>query len=142
ATLEGADAARTAALCILHDSPESRIGDIEAVGRAYVVTPAPEAVSTHQTSAMPSALASVFRELVHAYETEDSIEARLAHDADKLETLLQGREYEAHARHDTLQWQESSLAALRTDAGKQLADAILATTPTTWWSAFARSYTE
>ncbi len=142
AILESADVGRTAALCILHDSPESRIGDVPAVGRAYVTTASPEAVSVHQTSGMPDELAAAFQELVHAYEAEESIEARLAHDADKLETLLQAREYEAQAHHDTLQWQESSLAALRTDAGKQLADAILATTPTTWWSAFAKSYTE
>src|SRR5919206_23918 len=85
---------------------------------------------------------AVFLQLVRAYEEEDSIESRLAHDADKLETLLQAREYEAQGRHNTVQWQESSTAALRTEAAKQLADAILATTPTTWWSAFGRSYTE
>jgi 5'-deoxynucleotidase YfbR-like HD superfamily hydrolase len=142
ATLEGADVGRTAALCILHDSPETRIGDIPAVGRAYVTTASPEAVSAHQTSALPDSLAAVFQELVRAYEAEDSIESRLAHDADKIETLLQAREYEAQGRHDTAQWQDSSTAALRTDAAKQLADAILATTPAAWWSAFGRSYTE
>jgi putative hydrolase of HD superfamily len=141
ATLEGADAARTAALCVLHDSPESRIGDIEAVGRAYVVTTAPEAVSTHQTSAMPDAVASVFRELIQAYEAEDTIESRLAHDADKIETLLQAREYQAD-QHDTTEWQESSTAALRTDAAKKLAAAIVATTPRSWWSPFGKSYNE
>lgn len=142
AALEGADVGRTAALCVLHDSPETRTGDIPAVGRAYVTTASPEAVSVHQTSGMPDDLAVVFQDLVRAYEAEDSIESRLAHDADKLETLLQAREYEVHGHHDTLQWQESSTAALRTDAAKQLAEAILATTPTTWWSAFARSYSE
>src|SRR4051794_31383124 len=142
APLQGADIGRTAALCIVHDSPETRIGDVPAVGRAYVTTASPEAVSVHQTSAMPDALAAVFQELVRAYEAEDSIEARIAHDADKLETLLQAREYEAQGSHDTAQWQDSSTAALRTDTGQQLADAILATTPTTWWSAFGRSYTE
>src|SRR3954452_4691531 len=142
AALEGADVGRTAALCILHDSPESRIGDVPAVGRAYVTTASPEAVSVHQTSGMPDELATVFQELVRAYEAEESIEARLAHDADKIETLLQAREYEAQGGHDTAQWQASSTAALRTDAAKQLADAILATTPTAWWSAFGRSYTE
>ena len=106
ATLEGADVGRTTALCILHDSPETRIGDIPAVGRAYVTTASPEAVSAHQTSALPDALAAVFQELVRAYEAEDSIESRLAHDADKIETLLQAREYEALGRHDTAQWQE------------------------------------
>lgn len=142
AALVGADIGRTAALCVLHDSPETRTGDVPAVGRAYVTTASPEAVSVHQTSGMPDELAAIFQELVRAYEAEDSIESRLAHDADKLETLLQAREYEAHGHHDTAQWQDSSTAALRTDAGKELADAILATTPTTWRSAFARSYSE
>jgi hypothetical protein len=131
-----------AAICVLHDSPESRNGDVPAVVRAYVTAASPEAVSVHQTSTMPDALAAVFQELVHAYEAEDSTESRLAHDADKIETLLQAREYEAQGRHDTAQWQDSSTAALRTDTAKELADAILATTPTTWWSAFGRSYTE
>lgn len=142
ATLEGADPNRTAVLCLLHDSPESRIGDIEAVGRAYVATSSPEVVSTHQTSAMPDALAEVFQELVRAYEAEDSIESRLAHDADKIETLLQAREYEAFGHHDTAEWQESSTVALRTDAAKELAAAIVATTPREWWSAFGKSYSE
>jgi putative hydrolase of HD superfamily len=142
ATLEGADPSRTAVLCLLHDSPESRIGDVEAVGRAYVATSSPEAVNTHQTSAMPDALAEVFQELVHAYEAEDSIESHLAHDADKIETLLQAREYQAFGQHDTAEWQESSTVALRTEAAKELAAAIVATTPRAWWSAFGKSYSE
>jgi 5'-deoxynucleotidase YfbR-like HD superfamily hydrolase len=141
ATLEGADVGRTAALCVLHDSPESRIGDIEAVGRAYVVTPAPEAVNNHQTAAMPDAVAAVFRELIQAYEAADTVESQLAHDADKIETLLQAREYQAY-QHDTLEWQESSIAALRTNAAKELAAAILTTTSRSWWSAFGKSYSE
>ena len=142
ATLEGADPNRTAVLCLLHDSPESRIGDIEAVGRAYVATSSPEVVSTHQTSAMPDALAEVFQELVRAYESEDSIESQLAHDADKIETLLQAREYEAFGHHDTAEWQESSTVALRTEAAKELAAGIVSTTPREWWSAFGKSYSE
>lgn len=142
AHLAGADPARTAALCLLHDSAEARIGDIEAVGRAYVATASPEAVNTHQTSAMPEALAQVFQGLVREYEAEGSIESHLAHDADKLETLLQAREYQADGQHDTLEWQESATAVLRTAAGKEIAAAIASTTPRAWWSAFGKSYAE
>jgi len=53
AALAGADAGRTALLCLLHDSPETRIGDIPSVGRAYVSTAKPEAVSQQQTATMP-----------------------------------------------------------------------------------------
>ena len=53
AAMAGADVGRTAALALMHDAHETRIGDVPSVGRAYVTTAAPEAVTAHQTSAMP-----------------------------------------------------------------------------------------
>jgi putative hydrolases of HD superfamily len=140
AAIEGADVGHTAAMCLLHDAHETRIGDVPSVGRAYVTTAAPEAISAHQTSAMPDAAAKAFQELTAEFEAGQTIEAQVARDADKLETLLQAVEYQAQG-HDTTAWQETSIAALRTDAAKQLAQAITATDPQ-WWSAFAASYRE
>jgi putative hydrolase of HD superfamily len=140
APLEGADVGRTAAMCLLHDAHETRIGDVPSVGRAYVTTAAPEAISSHQTAAMPDASAKAFQEFTAEFETGQTIEAQVARDADKLETLLQAVEYQAQG-HDTAAWQETSIAALRTDAARQLAQAITATDPQ-WWSAFAASYRE
>jgi 5'-deoxynucleotidase YfbR-like HD superfamily hydrolase len=142
AALKGADVGRTASLCLLHDSPEARIGDIPSVGRAYVSTMKAEAVSSHQTASMPDAPGQVIRELVQEYEAEDSIEAQLAHDADKIETLLQAREYRAQGQYNTEPWQESSVTGLKTEVGKDLAQAIDATDPEEWWKAFAQSYRE
>jgi 5'-deoxynucleotidase YfbR-like HD superfamily hydrolase len=139
AALEGADVGRTAALCLLHDAHETRIGDVPSVGRAYVTTAVPEAVSAHQTSAMPEEVARVVQDLAAEYEATETLESRVAHDADKIETLTQAVEYQAQG-HDTAAWRESSLAALRTDSGRQLAQAIGSADPHGWWSAFAASY--
>ena len=141
AALEGADIGRTAALCLLHDAHETRIGDVPSVGRAYVTTAVPEAVSAHQTSAMPDAMAKVFQDLVAEYEATQTLESRVARDADKIETLLQAAEYHAQG-HDTRAWRETSTAALRTDSARQLAQAINSADPRGWWSAFAASYRE
>jgi putative hydrolases of HD superfamily len=141
AAMEGADVGRTAALCLLHDAHETRIGDVPSVGRAYVTTAVPEAVSAHQVSAMPHATATVISDLVAEFEATQTPESRAAHDADKIETLLQAIEYQAQG-YDAAAWRESSLAALRTDSGRQLAQAIGAADPHGWWSAFAASYTE
>ena len=141
AVMEGADVGRTAALCLLHDAHETRIGDVPSVGRAYVTTAVPEAVSAHQVSAMPDATAKVIQDLVAEYEATQTPESRVAHDADKIETLMQAIEYQAQG-YDTAAWRESSLAALRTDSGRQLAQAISSADPHGWWSAFAASYTE
>src|SRR5215472_9887999 len=85
AALEGADIGRTAALCLLHDAHETRIGDVPSVGRAYVTTAVPEAVSAHQTSAMPAEVAQVVQVLVDEYEATETLESRVAHDAARSE---------------------------------------------------------
>lgn len=141
AALEDADVARTAALCLLHDAHETRIGDVTSVSRAYVETATPEAVSARQTAALPAGAANVFRDLVAEFEGEDTLESTIAHDADKLEMLLQALEYQAEGR-DTSAWRESAVAALRTESAKQLARAVTSTHPQQWFSAFAASYRE
>lgn len=141
AAMEGADVGRVAALCLMHDSHETRIGDVPSVGRAYITSAAPEAVSAHQTAAMPSDVAKVVQDLKAEYEAGETAEARVAKDADKLETLLQAMDYQAQG-HDTVPWQETSAGALRTESGRQLAEAIISADPHHWWSAFAASYRE
>jgi putative hydrolase of HD superfamily len=141
AALEGADVGRVAAMCLLHDSHETRIGDVPSVGRAYITSAAPEAVSAHQTATMPSDVAKVVQDLKAEYEAGETPEARVAKDADKLETLLQAMTYQAQG-FDTEPWQETSVGALRTESGRQLAEAIISGDPDHWWSAFAASYRE
>lgn len=138
AALADADVGRTAALCVFHDGHETRCGDIDAVGRAYVITAAPEAITAHQTAGMPDRAAKVLQDLTAEYEANQTLEARLAHDADKIEMLLQAREYEARG-YDTTAWRESSLAALRTTEGQELARAISTTHPRHWFDAFDAS---
>jgi putative hydrolase of HD superfamily len=141
AAIEGANVGHTSALCLLHDSAEARIGDVTAISRAYVTTEPAEKISEHQTAGMPEDAAKVFRDLVAEYEAGQSLEARVAKDADKLESLLQAVEYQAQG-YDTAPWQDTSLTALRTEAGRQLARAIMAADPHSWWTHFASSYPE
>lgn len=141
AAIEGADPGRTAALCLMHDVHETRIGDIPSVGRSYVTTAKPEAVTSHQTSVMPDEVAKLLQDLTGEYEDTETIESRVAHDADKIETLMQAREYAAQG-YATEPWSDTSIQALRTESGKQLAQAIVAGDPHSWWSTFASSYHE
>ena len=88
---------------------------------------------------MPDAAAKAFQELTAEFDAGQTIEAQVARDADKLETLLQAM-YQIQG-HDTAAWQETSIAALRTQTAKQLAKAISTADPQ-WWAAFAASYRE
>lgn len=141
AAIEGADVGRTSALCLLHDSPETRIGDVTAIGRAYLTAAEPEAVAAHQTAAMPEAAAKVFTDLVAEYEAGETPEAKVAKDADKIESLLQAVEYSAQG-YDASAWIDTSVTALRTEGARQLAQAIISADPHHWWKAFADSYHE
>jgi hypothetical protein len=106
---------------------------VPAVGRAYVTTASPEAVTAHQTAGMPTDAAKAVQALIAEYEDNQTPEAHLAHDADKIEMLIQAIEYEALGA-DTRQWQDNALAALRTDAGAELARAVTSSSPQ-WWAA-------
>ena len=67
--MEGADPAKTAALCLFHDTQETRIGDVPSVGKAYVVTaPNPE-VTADQVAGFPAEIGQAVRELVEEYES-------------------------------------------------------------------------
>jgi 5'-deoxynucleotidase YfbR-like HD superfamily hydrolase len=90
---------------------------------------------------MPHEVAKGFQALTEEYEAAETTEARLARDADKIETLLQAAEYGSQG-YSTEAWRETSIAALRTDAGRQLAQAISSADPDGWWQAFAASYHE
>jgi hypothetical protein len=63
-------------------------------------------------------MAKVMQDLKAEYEVGETVEARAAKDADKLETLLQAMDYQAQG-HDTVPWQETSIDALRTDSGRE-----------------------
>jgi putative hydrolase of HD superfamily len=135
AHLEGADAGKTAVMCLLHDSQETRVGDIPAVGRPYVTAASNARVTADQTAGFPAGLHDAIRDLVAEYEQRESVEARIAHDADKLELVLQSREYEAQGSYDTSEWLRNSVAGLKTPIAQRLAELACQVPPGHWWEA-------
>jgi len=132
ASLEGADPARTAMLCALHDTPETRIGDIPKIGRRYLTAATPEAVTRDQTADCPEPVAQTIRDAIDEFEAGETLEAVCAHDADKLECLIQAVEY-GHQGVTTIgRWINSSLAALKTDSARAIAQDVLNSNPLNW----------
>ena len=64
----------------------------------------------------------------------------IAFDAAERAILLQAIENQAPGA-ETTQWQENALAALRADAGAELARAATSCSPQ-WWAVFNASYSE
>lgn len=136
ASMDGADANRTAMMCLFHDSQETRTGDIEAIGKRYLTSTSPQRITADQTSGFPTALGTGMNDLVEEYEARETREAQLAHDADKLELVLQAREYEAQGGYDTSAWRENSLDGLTSQTARRLAEVACQVPPDQWWQAF------
>ncbi len=142
---EGADPERAAALGLFHDLPEARTGDVPSVGKSYVHTADPRDVVADQTSALPDDLGERVAALVSEHEgakTEDATpEARCSRDADKIECLLQAREYAAQTGNQQLgPWITSMLEAVSTATGAELAKTAARVEPAAWFQAFAERF--
>jgi putative hydrolases of HD superfamily len=139
ALMEGADPAITAATCLFHDIIETRLGDIPNVAKHYTSPEAPEMIAADQVAGMPSAVADAIKALVHGYSEQGSKEATLARDADKLECLIQAREYQTQGFQNVEPWITSNLAKLKSESARALATAAQELPPDQWWKTFAQT---
>jgi 5'-deoxynucleotidase YfbR-like HD superfamily hydrolase/transcriptional regulator with XRE-family HTH domain len=136
AVLEGADANLTATICLFHDVPEARLGDIpNVVARTYVTRASEIDVARDQVQGAPEHLAKDITGLVANYRMRESKEAQLAKDADRLECILQAREYEHQGFKNTRPWVQSNLAKLQSRSARRLAEHALDLSPTEWLTA-------
>ncbi|GGK29882.1 phosphohydrolase [Pilimelia terevasa] len=133
ATMEGCNADRAATLGILHDIPECRIGDVPLIGKPHVSTRDAVEVLGLQTERMSEPARAAVRGALAEYEGRATPEAQCTKDADRIECLLQAREYGARGNPLVQPWIDSCLAGVRTESGKRLAAAALEIDPNQWW---------
>ncbi|MFJ5118831.1 MULTISPECIES: HD family hydrolase [unclassified Kitasatospora] len=132
AMMEGADPAKVALLCTFHDTQETRIGDIPHIGRRYLTASSNEKVTEDQVSAAHPAVLAGVQAIVEEYENAESLEVTVAHDADKLECLIQAVEYREQGYQNVQPWIDSSLGSLKTESARTLAEAALTMTSLEW----------
>jgi putative hydrolase of HD superfamily len=134
ASLEQANPEKTAALCLFHDTAETRIGDLHWVTKRYLRVKEGEQVAfNEQTEQLPQDIADKVRALVGEFEERSSRESLLAREADLLECLLQSREYEMQGYTKAAEWARICREGLQTETAKQLADACLNGDPGDWF---------
>ncbi len=130
ASQEKIDELRLLHLVMFHDLPEARTGDHNYVNKKYVQEDLDKLLAEGETQwPHGKEVAGYVRE----FEARDTPEAKLASDADQLELLLMLKEQADLGNTQTEAWVTALLARLRTDAGKRLAQEILATRWDDWW---------
>lgn len=138
AMMEGADPAKAALLCVFHDTQETRVSDIPHIGRRYLTAAPNEAVTADQLADAHPAVAAGISRVVAEYETGDSPEVICAHDADKLECLIQAVEYREQGCANVQNWIDTSLSALKTASAQALAEAALTMSSVEWQQTYLR----
>ncbi|GAA1513275.1 HD domain-containing protein [Sphaerisporangium rubeum] len=132
AALEGADPQRASFLALWHDSQETRTTDIPHLTKRYVAVQTNLNVTADQVRPLPASVAETISAAVAEYEAGETLEARCARDADKLECLLQAREYEEQGHANVQSWIDSSIGNLNTGTAKAIATEALTQNTLAW----------
>ena len=133
AKLEKAKADEVVLMCLFHDTSEARSGDMNWVHKRYVKVYENE-ITKEQLKDLPAE-----KELTKAtdsYEKRESIESKLAKDADLLDQILLLREYELAGNKEAASWLSSKneqQKRLWSKSGKILAEEIMKQEPHEWW---------
>jgi putative hydrolases of HD superfamily len=141
ADLEGADPLRTLVMCVCHDIAEARVNDAHRIQKRYLPDwgGAEFDAYTEQISQLPDRLRTRLADAMAEWEAGDTIEAKVAHDADAIECLLQAREYESQGYEDVTDWIHSSRRSLVTESGQAIGDGILEASPARWWAGLKKN---
>ena len=131
ATMEnGADIDKTVRMCLFHDLPEARTGDHNYVNKKYVAVNEEKAI-LDQTRDLPFGKDIV--NLTHEFNAVNTLEARIAKDADQLDLILELKVQLDSGNPNAKEWLTYALKRLCTDSGKALGREIMASKSDAWW---------
>ncbi|MFH1143224.1 MAG: HD domain-containing protein [Candidatus Eisenbacteria bacterium] len=134
----GADAARVTLMCLMNDLHEARINDLHKVGQAYLDYTAAETRAFRDLAA-PLPEGAQLTELHLEFQRGETIDARLARDADRLECAFQAREYEAAGCPACRDWFENTRVSLATPVARELFEALARADVNEWWRGLPRA---
>ena len=125
-----ADRARVIFLCLLHDLGEGRTSDLNYVHQKYGRLAEPKAIDDiAQSLPFGGEIKDAFEEA----SGKQTLEAKLAKDADQLEWMATLCEESAKGNAKAKTWAEITYKRLKTEAGKAIGELLLTTHPDHWW---------
>lgn len=125
-----ADALKLLSLCLLHDLPEARTGDLNSFQKLYAST-AEELAIQDLVQGLPDDFG--IPALLEEFNAAQTVEAQLARDADQLAFVLDLKAQSDLGHLPPQTWLPFLRRRLLTDTGVQLYDSILHTASDAWW---------
>lgn len=127
---EQVDRDRLIKMCLFHDLPEARTGDLNYVNKKYVKADEERAVND-LAETLP--FGGEIRDLIMEFLAGKTPEARLAYDADQLEMIVALKEYKDLGNTYAEEWLDFAMKRLKTGLARELAKTILETDSSLWW---------
>jgi putative hydrolase of HD superfamily len=124
------NALKLISMCLIHDLPEARIGDLNSVQKQYVSADEQQALAD-MSDPLPFGLE--FRKLTDEFNADSTLESRLAHDADQLAFILDLKALADVAYPPSEKWLDFVIKRLKTETGRQICQSIMETGFDAWW---------
>jgi putative hydrolase of HD superfamily len=124
------DMGRLMKMCLFHDLPEARMGDLNYVNKKYLES-GENKILREIADRLP--FGEEVASLVLEFNQRETPEARIANDADQLDLLLHVKEEMDKGNLRAAPWLEFTFQRLETEPAKQLARIALETDSTDWW---------
>jgi putative hydrolase of HD superfamily len=125
-----ANAYRLIAMCLVHDLPEAKTGDLNYVQKKYVTANENKAIK-HIVNSL--AFGAKLSELIAEFNERRTMESKLAHDADQLALILDLKTLSDIGYEPPKKWLPFALNRLETETGQELARSILEMEWDAWW---------
>ena len=125
-----ADELKVLRLCLMHDLPEARTGDMNYVNKKYVTVDEKKAI---RELAEPLFFGAEIEAALDEFNGKETREALLARDADQLALILQLKECGDLGNKYSREWIRFAVLRLTTENARSLAATILDTDSSNWW---------
>ncbi|HLD41707.1 hypothetical protein A2960_05025 [Candidatus Gottesmanbacteria bacterium RIFCSPLOWO2_01_FULL_39_12b] len=127
---KNADIEKVLLMALFHDFTESRIGDIYKLADFYVKADVLKAArDAYEGLPDGDGLVKITRE----YEDEDTLEAKIVHDADTLALCIELKQLIEKGNTNAKEWFEANLDALVLAESKSLGKELAKTNSQDWW---------
>jgi putative hydrolase of HD superfamily len=124
------DERRVLKMCLFHDLPEARTGDMNYVNKKYVTVDEGKAVRELTDTLF---FGEEIKACIDEFNEGKTRESLIVRDADQLALILQLKEYGDLGNKYSREWITFAIQRLCTDSARETANQILETDSSDWW---------
>jgi putative hydrolases of HD superfamily len=125
-----ADELKVMKMCLVHDLPEARTGDMNYVNKKYVTVNEAKAVDELTSTLF---FGDDIKAAINEFNERKTRESLIAHDADQLALIYQLKEYGDLGNKYSKEWIGFAKKRLSTDTAKRMVETIIKTDSSQWW---------